>query len=74
VDDRNANSEEFSAVLDSETTEAADAADANDREFQRVIRGVSYADPTADLLTSRRVRNAATRDALTGFRALREVP
>jgi hypothetical protein len=74
ADDRNTNSGEFSAVLDSEATEPVDAADANNGEFQRVIRGVSYADPTAELLTARRARNAATRDALTGFRALREVP
>jgi formylglycine-generating enzyme required for sulfatase activity len=71
VDDRNTNNAEFSAVLDSDTTEPADP---NDHEFQRVVRGVSYADPTAELLTARRVRNASTRDALTGFRALREVP
>jgi formylglycine-generating enzyme required for sulfatase activity len=42
-------------------------------EHHRVVRGVSYADTATDLLSARRTRDASMRDALTGFRALREI-
>ena len=42
-------------------------------EQPRVVRGVSYADAATDLLIARRSRDASTRDALIGFRALREI-
>jgi formylglycine-generating enzyme required for sulfatase activity len=42
-------------------------------EHERVVRGVSYADAATDLLSARRSRDASIRDALTGFRALREI-
>jgi len=45
-----------------------------DTEQQRVVRGVSYADAATDLLSARRSQDASIRDALTGFRALRESP
>jgi hypothetical protein len=40
---------------------------------QRIVRGISYADDSTTLLSARRNRSASIRDALTGFRALREV-
>jgi hypothetical protein len=39
---------------------------------QRIVVGTSYADDDAELLSSRRNRLGATRDALTGFRVVRE--
>jgi formylglycine-generating enzyme required for sulfatase activity len=41
---------------------------------QRIVRGISYADDTTTLLSARRNRDAAIRDALTGFRVIREIP
>jgi hypothetical protein len=41
---------------------------------QRVVRGASYADDSATVLSSRRNRPGAIRDALTGFRVVREMP
>jgi hypothetical protein len=41
---------------------------------QRVVRGASYADDAATLLSSRRNLPGAMRDALTGFRVVREAP
>jgi formylglycine-generating enzyme required for sulfatase activity len=41
---------------------------------QRVVRGASYADDSATVLSSRRNRPDAIRDALTGFRVVREAP
>jgi formylglycine-generating enzyme required for sulfatase activity len=41
---------------------------------QRVVRGTSYADEATTLLTARRTRDAQTRDALTGFRVVKELP
>jgi hypothetical protein len=41
---------------------------------QRVVRGTSYADEATTLLTARRARDAQTRDALTGFRVVKELP
>ncbi|MEP7243450.1 MAG: SUMF1/EgtB/PvdO family nonheme iron enzyme [Gammaproteobacteria bacterium] len=40
---------------------------------QHVVRGMSYADREDTPQTARRGRTAETRDALTGFRALREI-
>jgi hypothetical protein len=48
-------------------------APAHDPE-QRVVRGTSYADDGATVLSSRRNLPGAMRDALTGFRVVREVP
>lgn len=41
---------------------------------QRVVRGISYADEGASLLSARRNLPATIRDALTGFRVVREIP
>ena len=46
---------------------------AAEHDSRRVVRGVSYADTATDLLSARRSRDASMRDALTGFRALREI-
>jgi hypothetical protein len=40
---------------------------------QRVVRGASYADDATTLLSARRNRDATIRDALTGFRVVREM-
>lgn len=40
---------------------------------ERVVKGTSYADDSTTLLSARRNRQAATRDALTGFRVIREI-
>ena len=58
----------------SDTVDVANTAPdtAGGTDHQRVVRGVSYADAATDLLSARRARDASTRDALTGFRALRE--
>ena len=74
VDDRSSDAGGPPPDEDPVATTPSDAADTNDGDSQRVVRGVSYADPATELLTARRTRDAATRDALTGFRALREVP
>lgn len=73
VDDRGDSAGELSADAEPVATASFDAADTDDRDSQRVVRGVSYADPATELLTARRTRDASTRDALTGFRALREM-
>jgi formylglycine-generating enzyme required for sulfatase activity len=62
-----------SSDADSSATDAGERA-ANGGMDQRVVRGVSYADDATTLLSARRSRSAAIRDALTGFRALREIP
>lgn len=41
---------------------------------QRVVRGISYADDSTSLLSARRNRPGTIRDALTGFRIVRETP
>jgi formylglycine-generating enzyme required for sulfatase activity len=79
---RNGNVREWlqDAASDSAEEDAADAVDvastafdpAGDTPHQRVVRGVSYADAATDLLSARRSQDASIRDALTGFRALRE--
>jgi formylglycine-generating enzyme required for sulfatase activity len=57
-------------VQDTWTTEpGAGVSDAS----QRVVRGASYADDAATLLSARRNRDATIRDALTGFRVVREI-
>lgn len=43
------------------------------KDHRRLVRGISYADAATDLLSARRSRDASMRDAVTGFRALREI-
>lgn len=72
LDDRPGNADGLADANDV-VTASTDLADANDPAPQRLVRGVSYADTADELLSARRGRDASTRDALTGFRALREV-
>jgi formylglycine-generating enzyme required for sulfatase activity len=58
-------------VQDTWTAEPAGVA-ASDPN-QRVVRGASYADDATTLLSARRNRDATIRDALTGFRLVREI-